>query len=130
MRVRIPYKLISKFLDLEGLISETDTYDIEGINGILYKVPGETHYMVQIDLTDEPESLRACYEWIRIIQTYFKSSYTAYRVDIGPYQGLWPTDVTEISNRLIVHFQLDYVDTKRGNWKDWFIREDIIIAPI
>jgi hypothetical protein len=129
MIVRIPYKLLSKFLDLEGLITATDKAEYVD-NGIIYSVPGETHYMIQIDLTDEPESLSACYKWIRIIETYFKTSYSAFRIDIGPYEGLWPTDVTEIANRTIVHFQLDNVDTKRGNWKDWFVKEDRIIAPI
>ena len=129
MKVRIPYKLISKFLDLEGLICETDSYDVEGLGSILYKVPGETHYMVQIDLTDEPDSLDACIKWITVIETYFKTSYGAYRINIGPYEGLWPTDVTIINNRDIVHFQLDNVDTTKGTWKDWFVKEDVIIAP-
>lgn len=129
MRVRIPYELILKFLTFEGLDSRMDKYDIVGVGGVTYSVPGEKYHMIQMDLTDEPKLLSACYEWIRVIETFFKSSYTAYKVDIGPYEGLWPTDVTKIANRLIVHFQLDNVEVGKENWKDWFVREDIIIAP-
>ena len=128
MKIRIPYKLLSKFLELDGLIRTTDKIDYIN-NGIIYSVPGESHYMIQIDLTDDPDSLDACTKWIQVIETYFKTSYGAYRIDVGPYEGLWPTDVTIINNRDIVHFQLDNVDTTKGSWKDWFIKEDRIIAP-
>ncbi len=129
MRVRIPYRLISKFLDIEGLHKDVDTIENSGPAGQLYKVPGKMHYMVQMDLTDEPDLLDACTKWINVIETYFKTSYSAFRIDIGPYEGLWPTGVTIINNRNIVHFQLDDVDPNNGDWRDWFSKEDRIIAP-
>lgn len=129
MRVRIPYELILKFLTFEGLDSRTDKYDVVDAGGITYSVPGETHHMIQMDLTDELDLLDACTKWITVIETYFKTSYTAYKIDIGPYEGIWPAGVTIINNRDIVHFQLDNVDVEKENWKDWFVREDIILEP-
>jgi len=130
MKVRIPYSLIEKFLNYEGLIAEQDQVEIPGFSRIKNSIPEQVYYRFEIDVTDEPDQIKCCYEWDRYLTTYFKTSYRAYRIDIGPCKGVWPTGVVETEdNRLIAHFRTDYVDSKDRTWRDWFIREDIIIAP-
>jgi len=130
MKVRIPYSLVEKFLNYEGLIVESERLEVPGIGGVKDYVPGEIYYRFEIDITDNFEHYRCIAEWDYLIKTYFKSSYTAYRIDIGPCKGVWPTGIIETrDNRLIANFSTDYVDSHDRTWKDWFIREDIIIAP-
>jgi hypothetical protein len=127
MKVNIPYKLKEKFLSLEGLSSHTAIHELAAI-GAYNKVsfPGKTTNQVDLDLSNEPELIEVCIEWNRLIQTYFKSSYKAFRIDIGPYEGIWPT---EISPDGMVHFHIDAVYPDRKDWKDWFIKEDFNYAP-
>lgn len=129
MNLRIPYSLLERFLNYEGLIMENDPVEVQGIGGYKQYVPGETHYRFELDVTDEPEHHNCIEKWIYVLETYFKSSYTAYRIDIGPCKGVWPIAIAEVNNRIIAYFKTDYVDSNDKTWKDWFIREDIIIAP-
>jgi hypothetical protein len=129
MKVKVPYSLLEKFLNYEGLIVENEPLEVPGIGGIRNYIPGEAHYRFEIDITEEPRHYECVSQWDYLIKTYFKSSYTAYRIDIGPCKGVWPIGIEERDNRLIAHFRTDYVDAHDRSWKDWFIREDIIIAP-
>ena len=124
MKVKIPYSLRLKFLEYEGLEKYTESYDIDD-HGIVRCVPGETYYIIKLDLNNYPDLLKICIEWLRIITTYFKTSYKAYRIDIGPYKGVWPVSI----ENGIVLFHLDDVSDER-DWKEWFIKEDIEYAPI
>jgi len=129
MKVRVPYSLVEKFLNCEGLIIENDLVEVPGIGGIKSFVPGEQHYRFEIDVTDDPDHYSCVTEWTHVIDKYFRSSYNAYRIDIGPCKGIWPVALAEVNNRIIAHFRADDVNSNDRSWKDWFIREDIIIAP-
>ena len=124
MKVRIPYALKMKFLNMEGLESNVDIVDIV-IHGKAYKFPGRIAIKIKLDLSDDPDSLMCCQEWLRIIFTYFKTSYKAYRIDFGPYTDLWPTDIKDG----VVTFMATDADIKRKDWRDWFTKEDYFYAP-
>ena len=114
MLVKLSYDLRMKLLSLGDddlfIISFTDgQYDLE------FVVDFEDHKLVQ-----------ECMKWIHHSETYFKTSYTACQIDIGPFVGLWPTRVYKSES---VQFRADYFDSKRKNWKDWFIVEEIEDAP-
>ena len=125
MKVKIPYELKLKFLSMEGYSSNVEM-DEMNFHGDVISIPGKITDQIELDLSNEPELLKVCVEWQRIIQTYFRTSYKAYRIDIGPYEGLWPI---EISSNGMVHFNVDHVDLSKENWKDWFVKEDIVYAP-
>jgi len=126
MKVRIPYELKLKFLNMEGLISEIQTIEFKMMNGIIRTIPTTMDHIIILDLSDYPECFKACCEWNRIIESYFKTSYTAYKLNIGPYEGVWPYEISEDG---IVKFRLDEVYPDKKNWKDWFIKEDFEYAP-
>ena len=115
-----------KFLSLEGFNIEHDSYEIQGHGGSFLTIPGRDYYSIELDLSNDFECLKACIEWNHIINTYFKTSYKAYRIDIGPYIGIYPV---AIGSDGIVHFYMDHFDIKRKDWKDWFVREDFEYAP-
>jgi len=125
MKVRIPYELKLKFLSMEGLISELQTIQVQ-MHGIIKTVPTAMDHRIELDLSNYPDSWEVCCEWNRIIETYFKTSYKAFKIDIGPYEGLWPYIISEDG---IVKFRLDEVYSERKDWKDWFIKEDFEYAP-
>lgn len=125
MKVKIPYELKLKFLSLEGLTSELERHEMN-MNGRRSFVPGKINHSIELNLTDHPECLKACWDWYIIIQRYFQTSYKAYRLDIGVYKGLWPISV-DVSG--IVHFRVDDIDLDSKNWKDWFVKEDMEYAP-
>jgi len=108
------------FLRHEGLTVTQDQHQIPSINGMV-RVAGCIDARIQLDLTREPELLKVCEDWINEIETYFRTSYNACKIDIGEYVGLWPTHITD---GRMVHFRLDDYDVNRKNWKDWFIQEE------
>jgi hypothetical protein len=127
MKIKIPYELKMKFVTLEGFCMHREYYNINVLGDPCKQaVLGEPMIYIKLDLSDEPELLKCCIEWQSIIETYFKTSYKAYRIDIGPYRGLWPREITPEG---VVEFNVDVADTKNGNWKDWFIQEDFEYAP-
>ena len=126
MKVKIPHELKLKFLNLEGLHSTRETYEINHMGGRVMQVAGEAQHEVVLDLNGEPDLLKACIEWNRVIETYFKTSYTAARFDIGPYEGIWPCEIRADGT---VVFRLDNVDLGKKDWKDWFVKEDMEYAP-
>lgn len=126
MKVKIPYALRLKFLSMEGLSSHTEMIEMLDGNYQHNVVAGKTTNQVDLNLSNEPELLKVCIEWHRIIQAYFRYSYKAYRFDIGPYEGLWPI---EIGSNGMVRFNVDNVELGKENWKDWFIKEDMEYAP-
>jgi hypothetical protein len=119
MKVKIPYELKLKFLSMEGLT----LYNDKG-KKLVY---GRDIYYVILDLKNHPKCLEACVEWNYVIETYFKTSYKPFRIDIGPYKGLWPIIIYPDGT---VKFTLDEVDPNRKDWKDWFIKEDLEYAPV
>ena len=127
-KVVIPHELAVKFIRLEGLNGKMDRHEIMGFGGIKQYVPGETRYDIKLDLTEYPRALKCCLSWMNIITTYFQTSYSAYRISIGPYEGLYPTASYIEDNRNIVEFHVDAVDTRKKDWRDWFIQGDREIA--
>ena len=112
---------------MEGLSSHTEIHELAVLSSYhKVKFSGKTTNQVDLDLSNEPELLEVCIEWNRLIETYFKTSYKAFRIDIGPYEGIWPT---EISSDGMVHFDVDNVYPDKKDWKDWFIKEDFNYAP-
>lgn len=136
MIVKIPYELKLRFLNLEGLESNMPTTTVYN-NGNAIKVPsGYMEHDLKLELDGDSRELEECKKWIKVIETYFKTSYGlgGYKIDIGPYEGLWPThiDYSVFADEPLiatVHFRLDNVNLQKRSWKDWFIREETIIAP-
>ena len=126
MKVNIPYKLKEKFLSMEGLSSHTEMIEMLDGNGQHMVMPGRTTNQVDLDLSNEPELIKVCIEWNRLIQTYFKTSYKAFRINIGPYEGIWPISIGADG---MVNFSIDAVYPDRKDWKDWFVKEDFNYAP-
>lgn len=124
MKVKIPHELKMKFLSFEGLNSTGEVHKIQS-GGYIFNVAGETEYELILDLNNEPKLLKACIEWNRVIETYFKTSYKAARFDIGPYEGIWPC---EIRSDGTVIFRIDSVNIDKKDWKDWFVKEDMEYA--
>ncbi len=120
MKVKIPHELRMKFINKEGLINVKDT--LESIPGFKQAISSDNQYKVVLDLTNYSESLQACERWHGIIITFFRYSYSAFRLNIGPYEGIFPSEI--VNNK--VFFNIDYVhaDFKLG-WEDWFIKKDI-----
>ena len=126
MKVNIPYKLKEKFLSMEGLSSHTEMIEMLDGNGQHMVMPGRTTNQVDLNLSNEPELIEVCIEWNRLIQTYFKTSYKAFRINIGPYEGIWPISIGADG---MVNFSIDAVYPDRKDWKDWFVKEDFNYAP-
>ena len=127
MKVKIPHALKLKFLSLEGLSVEKDMQDMTPVGSFTpIRVPGPTYYNLKLDLSNEPELLKICIDWYDIIDKYFQTSYKAYKIDVGPYEGLWPVEIEPAG---IVHFQLDNADVRNKDWRDLFVKEDIEYAP-
>jgi hypothetical protein len=126
MKIKIPYDLKMKFLTMEGFRMDVDYYEIN-VMGTKQKQPGKEMISIELDLHNEPELLDCCIEWMHVVQNEFiDNSFLFYKVDIGPYVGLWPRS---ISDEGLVNFNVDIADSRRGNWKDWFIEGDIEYAP-
>jgi len=125
MKVKVPHDLVMKFLEYEGLESSVDERTIIDDHGIKKYIVGEIFYKITLDLSLEPRLLRACIEWNRIIETYFKTSYKAARFDIGPYEGIWPCEIRPDG---VVIFRVDSVHDHKHNWREWFIKEDLEYA--
>lgn len=120
MKVKLPKELILKFVSMEGL-DLSGSYDVDK-SGMTFVVKKPN---IVLNLSQNSKCFSACIEWYRIIQTYFKTSYKAYRLDIGPYTGLYPVS---IDNNGYVMFEFEDVDIDKKDWKDWFIKEDYIYA--
>lgn len=120
MKVKLPKELILKFVTMEGF--DVGSYDMD-ISGVVFKLKDPT---LVLNLAHNQKCFSACVEWYKIIQTYFKTSQKAYRLDIGPYTGLYPVS---IDNNGHVMFEFEDVDPNKKGWKDWFIKEDYVYAP-
>ena len=96
-----------------------------GIGGLIYHLAGPEHNSVIVDLSDhsDPEyDVEQCEKWIKILNTYFSTSYKAYKIDVGPFKGLYPVEIEQDK----IHFNVDIFDF-RPSWKDWFIVDNITI---
>jgi len=113
MKVKLSYELTMKLISIEiddmSILNFSDGYDIE----------------FYIELNEK--LVKECLIWMHHIETYFKTSYDAYRIDIGPFRGLWP--VTAYYNSVGVTFRADSYNPKYKNWKDWFEIEEVENPP-
>ena len=126
MKIKIPHELKLKFISLEGLsITQTPIQVAPFGSSFKSYIPGKEEIDLELDLSDDPELLECCREWMRTLETYFKTSYRACRLDIGPYEGLWPREIVDG----VVRFNVDTFYPERKDWKDWFIQEDHEYAP-
>lgn len=128
MKIKIPHKLRMKFVTMEGFRMHREYYNINVMGmPVPHQALGEPMISIELDLHDEPELLDSCIAWQRAVENDFvENSFLFYKVDIGPYEGLWPRS---ISDEGIVNFNVDVADTRKGNWKDWFLEGDIEYAP-
>jgi len=126
MKIKIPHELRMKFVTMEGFSMHMDYYNVN-VMGWQQKIPGHQMISVELDLHNEPELLDCCIAWQQIVNDYLvENSYQEYKINIGPYTGLWPRS---ISDEGIVNFNVDVADSRSGNWKDWFVEGDIEYAP-
>ncbi len=124
MKIKIPYDLRIKFLSLEGLDGNMDMCEIKTMGGRSVHVPTTIHYNLELNLSESPHLLKFCQEWMQMIEEKFQEDYIPFKIDIGPYTGLWPTHTTDGT----VHFRMDVVDPGKKNWKDWFVLGDMEYA--
>jgi len=128
MKIKIPQDLRMKFVNMEGFRMHREYYNVNvmGMDRPLQTL-GEPMISVELDLHDEPNLLDCCITWQLAVEKHFsETSFETFKIDIGPYTGLWPRS---ISDEGIVTFNVDVADTKSGHWKDWFIEGDIEYAP-
>lgn len=126
MKIKIPYDLRMRFLKHEGLSISQDMIQLNTLAGIPIKAPGQKHCEVELNLSNDIESLRTCGQWINMIRTDY--TVETYKIDVGAYVGLWPNSINQ---DCIVTFIMDNFNPLRKNWKDWFIidEEEIENAP-
>lgn len=119
MKIKIPYELRMKFLKYEGLTLTQEVLSLPSSNGVVTKVPGAHHARVKLDLSKDPDCLKACMNWMNIAYTDYTAQ--SYKIDLGGYLGLWPNEATTNG---IIFFVMDRFDSSRKNWKDWFIIDE------
>ena len=130
MKVILSQTLSSKLRYLKGRMSikgVVDPISYQDMNGLTQHIPGAQYILVIVDLSDHPDpdyDIKQCKEWMRIIDTYFSTSYKAYKVDVGPFKGLYPKIIKENE----IQFQCEDFDHK-PTWRDWFIMEGDKNAP-
>jgi len=107
MKVKISYDLTMKLISLD----EPDLFEVCAADDC-------SEITFDVDLEDEKLS-KECLIWIHHIETYFKTSYNSLKLDIGPFEGLWP--IKGHYNSTMVTFRADWFDPDRKNWRDWFI---------
>lgn len=97
--------------------------------GVAYKVPGIRWNEICLDLSTDLELYYECELWIKKIANMCRdNSYNkSYKVNIGPFEGLWPTQCDRAA--LTVNFLADTIQHGRKHWKDWFIQEGEEHAP-
>ncbi len=124
MQVKLSHELKTKILNQDRIESRsTAVPQFMFIGGT--HIQREWHVYFSIRITGNKKLITECNKWVSHIETYFKTSYDALKVDIGAFQGLWPTHV----NRGRVYFRADMYDSTKKSWKDWFIVEEIEDAP-
>ena len=126
MKIKIPYDLRMKFSSLEGLEGKMDQVEVTAMGGATSYVPAGISYKLELNLSSRPDLLLVCLEWMKIVETQFQDNYTPFKIDVGPYEGLWPTHTSDYN---IVHFRMDVVNVNKKDWKDWFVLGDIEYAP-
>jgi hypothetical protein len=122
MKIKIPYDLRMKFLTYEGLNFTQEVLSLPSMNGTVTKVPGAHHATVKLNLSKDPDCLKACMDWMDMAYAgYSDYADTSYKIDLGGYLGLWPN---EINSDCIVSFVMDKFDSSKKHWKDWFIIDE------
>jgi len=121
MKVKLSYELKQKILEMGEFISHESKSKTpsRSFNRKIWKIEFD------LDLTEHKELLEECKKWTNHIQTYFKTSYTAIKAEVGPFSGVWPV----YNSEGVVHFSADVYEVEKESWKDWFIVEDIKDAP-
>jgi hypothetical protein len=114
------YKLKLKFLHEENIQihQHVDFHDVE-ICKRKVRLPGMSWVEIILNLKHDPELFKECFDWYKKQSAYFKTSYSAMKVDIGPFEGLFPSDC-DIENLSVTFLVDDYIPGKKS-WKDWFI---------
>ncbi|MFW9871737.1 MAG: hypothetical protein ACFFG0_01455 [Candidatus Thorarchaeota archaeon] len=126
MKIVLSKTLSTKLRYLRGKITikgESDPIPItyNGCAGYTQYIPGSNYISAIVDLSDHPDAdydIKQCTKWVNIIHTYFSTSYEAYRVNVGPFKGLYPIQIKE--NK--IYFECESFDYC-PSWKDWFIME-------
>ena len=113
MKVKISHELKLKLLEYEKIEAFSQSPYLSNFN-IQFK----------IKITDQ-KILKECEKWIREINRFFKSSYEAAKINLGPYEGLWPIYLEGDK----VTFRADVYHKNKSSWKDWFVIEEIEDPP-
>jgi len=116
----LSHELKLRLLDPEKTVfcEKVEPFEMVISGGKKLQVPGKRWIEAQADLSDTPDLFLECLEWLRIRNIYFSTSYTAMKIDIGPYEGLCPSSCCNESKT--VNFLVDEVYPNRTNWRDWF----------
>lgn len=131
MKIKLSKELVWVLKTLQGKISVSNvTEPIEYIDnhGIKKACPGVQYVQTTIDLSENKNvynDLIECEKWMNTISTYFSTSYKAYRIDIGPFIGLYPVKI-DMNEKLICFHAEDF--HYEPTWRDWFIPEGDVYA--
>lgn len=131
MKVKLSKELVwtLKFLQGNIIVSNvTDPLEYIDNHGIRCAIPAHGYVQIIIDLSENENlyhDLEECEKWMNTINTYFSTSYKTYRIDIGPFIGLYPVKVDFTDYKVIFHAEDFYY---KPTWKDWFIQEGDIDA--
>ena len=120
--IKLSHNLKLRLLDQKGInvTCHQEHSDLQ-FRGQSYKVPLMSWYEITVDFSEKPELFEECVEWQNIISKYLSTSHNTYKLNIGPFEGLWPTQCNSMS--LTVNFLAEEIYWERKNWKDWFIGE-------
>lgn len=69
---------------------------------------------------DEKELFDECCLWLKVINSYFKTSYHCYKITkVGRFRGIRPVQTMGVNK---IQFDIDEYDPE--SWKDWFEDQD------
>lgn len=118
--LQISAELKNIMLTDEMLVTQSmEPIEFVTIDGQKVKVAGRIELDVKLNLENRPDLFKECLDWMKLRDTYFQTSQRAAKLNIGPYDGLFPTECTGDG---VVHFHADEFYPGRTHWRDWFVQ--------
>jgi hypothetical protein len=127
MTIKIDKDIVWRIKNLQGIKVEHAMSEYVDKHGMLRKLT-TSNVIIEIDFTNEEKRdlfVQQINLWLRELTTYFETSYTFLRVNIGWFDNLRPIKVEEYTATFLAILT---PRIRTDTWKDWFIREDLKIA--
>jgi hypothetical protein len=109
-------KIISNYkgVNIEQYHNEIDVFGRTTI------IPLHKEIELSLDLSDDLDLFKECAKWIDMGMSVLPIDM---KLNIGPFIGLFPTEVN-INNNTVIFIAYEY-NSNNQNWKDWFIMEEL-----